>query len=86
MYGLGTVINVLAIILGGLLGLIFGKLIKDRHRDTLCKACGLSVIFIGAAGTFKSMFSVVDGVLTFGGDFLIIGALALGGLISSTCS
>ena len=81
MYGLGTVINVLAIILGGLLGLIFGKLIKDRHRDTLCKACGLSVIFIGAAGTFKSMFSVVDGVLTFGGDFLIIGALALGGLI-----
>ena len=81
MYGLGTIINVLAIILGGLLGLLFGRFIKDRHRDTLCKACGLSVIFIGAAGAFKGMFSVVDGVLTFGGDFLIIGALALGGLV-----
>ncbi len=81
MYGLGTIINVLAIIVGGLLGLIFGRFIKDRHRDTLCKACGLSVIFIGAAGAFKGMFSVVDGTLTFGGDFLIIGALALGGLV-----
>ena len=64
MYGLGTLINVLAIIIGGLLGLLFAKLIKDNHRDTLSKACGLSVIFIGAAGTFKGMFSVENGLLS----------------------
>ena len=61
MHGLGTVINVAAIIVGGILGMLFGNLIKERHRDTLSKACGLSVIFIGAAGAFMGMFSVVDG-------------------------
>lgn len=81
MYGLGTIINVLAIIVGGLLGLLFGRFIGERHRDMLCKACGLSVIFIGAGGTLKGMFSVVDGNIVFGGDFLIIGCLALGALI-----
>ena len=81
MYGLGTIINVAAIVVGGLLGMLFGRFIHDRHRDTLCKACGLSVIFIGVAGALKGMFSVVDGKIVYGGDFLIIGSLALGALI-----
>ena len=81
MHGLGTIINVAAIIIGGLLGMLFGRFIGDRHRDTLCKACGLSVIFIGTAGALKGMFSVVDGQLVYGGDFLIILCLALGSLI-----
>ena len=81
MHGLGTIINVAAIVVGGLLGLLFGKFIKERHRDGLCKACGLSVLFIGAAGAFKGMFSVEGGKLVYGGDFLIIGALALGALL-----
>ena len=81
MFGLGTIINVIAIIVGGLLGLLFGRFIKDRHREALSKACGLSVIFIGAAGALKGMFSVVEGKIVYGGDFLIIGCLALGALI-----
>ena len=81
MYGLGTIINVVAIVVGGLLGILFGKFIGERHRDMLCKACGLSVIFIGVAGTLKGMFSVVDGKIVYGGDFLIVGCLALGALI-----
>ena len=81
MFGLGTIINVSAIIVGGLLGLIFGRLIKDRQREALTKACGLAVIFIGAAGALSKMFSVADGKIVYGGDFLIIGALALGALV-----
>ena len=81
MYGLGTIINVAAIVVGGLLGLLFGRFIGERHREMLSKACGLAVIFIGAAGAFKGMFSVVDGKLTYGGDFLIIACLALGALV-----
>ena len=81
MYGLGTIINVAAIIVGGLLGMLFGRFIGDRHRDMLCKACGLSVMFIGAAGAFRGMFSVIDGKIVYGGDFLIIGCLVLGALV-----
>ena len=81
MHGLGTIINVGAIILGGLIGILFGRFIGDRHRDSLCKACGLAVIFIGSAGALKGMLSVVDGKITYGGDFLIIISLALGALV-----
>ena len=81
MHGLGTIINVAAIVVGGLLGLAFGRFIKERHRDALCKACGLAVLFIGAAGALKGMFSVVDGKIVYGGDFLIIGCLVLGALL-----
>ena len=81
MYGLGTIINVLAIVVGGFLGLLFGRFIKDRHRDALCKACGIAVMFIGVAGALKGMFSVVDGKIVYGGDFLIIGCLVIGTLI-----
>ena len=81
MYGLGTLINVIAIIVGGLFGILFGRFIGDRHRDTLCKACGLAVIFIGTAGALKGMFSVVDGKIVYGGDFLIIGCLTVGAII-----
>ena len=81
MYGLGTIINVAAIVIGGLIGMLCGRFIGERHRDGLCKACGLAVIFIGAAGALKGMFSVVDGRIVYGGDFLIIGCLALGALV-----
>ena len=81
MHGLGTVINVAAIIVGGLLGMLFGRFIRERHREILSKACGLSVVFIGAAGAFRGMFSVEDGALVYGGDFLIIGCLVLGALL-----
>ena len=81
MYGLGTVINVVAIVAGGLLGVLFGRFIGERHRDSLCCACGLAVIFIGTAGALKGMFSVVDGRIVYGGDFLIIICLCLGALI-----
>ena len=81
MHGLGTIINVAAIVVGGIFGILFGRFIGESTRDGLCKACGLTVIFIGAAGTLKGMFSVVDGKVTYGGDFLLIGCLVLGALV-----
>ena len=82
MYGLGTIINTGAIVVGGILGLLFGKLIKERHRDTLCKTCGVAVLVIGLAGALKGMFSVGEnGSISSGGDLLIVGCLALGALL-----
>ena len=81
MHGLGTIFNVGAIVLGGILGILFGRFIGERTRDGLCKACGLAVIFIGVAGALKGMLTVVDGKITYGGDFLIIGCLVLGALV-----
>ena len=81
MHGLGTIINVGAIVLGGIIGILFGRFIGSRHRDSLCKACGLAVIFIGCAGALKGMLYVSDGKISYGGDFLIIICLSLGALV-----
>jgi len=82
MYGLGTLINTAAIIVGGLLGLLFGKLISERFQDTLRKACGICVLFIGIAGALEGMITVnEDGSLSAGKSLLIIACIALGSFI-----
>lgn len=74
MIGLGTIINCAAILAGGLLGLLFGKFMKERLQDGLTKACGISVLFIGIAGAMEKMLSA-DGTM------LLVGCLALGALV-----
>ena len=56
MPGLGTIINVALLIAGGLLGLIGGRFITPRIQDTLMKASGLCVLFIGLGGTMQILF------------------------------
>lgn len=81
MFGFGTILNVAAIVLGGLMGGLFGKLLKETHQDALSKACGICVLFIGIGGALEGMLTVADGKVVSGGGLLIIGSLAIGGLI-----
>ncbi len=82
MHGLGTIINTAAIIVGGILGLLFGKLISERFQDTLRKTCGVCVIFIGIAGALEGMITVgSDGSVKSGKAMLVIGSMALGSLL-----
>ncbi len=81
MLGLGTIVNVVAIIVGGLLGLLFKGGLKERFREVLMQGCGLAVIFIGAAGAFEMIFSVKGRSLSSGHTMLIVLSLVLGGLV-----
>ena len=81
MFGLGTIINTAAIILGGILGAFFGKFLKDRHQDSLCKTCGVCTLFIGIAGALEGMLTVEGTSVVSGQSLLIIGCLAIGALI-----
>lgn len=81
MFGLGTLINTAAIILGGLSGHFFGKALKERHQTSLTSACGVSVLFIGIAGAMQGMLTVQDGVITNGQTMLVTLCLAIGTLI-----
>ena len=56
MIGLGTVINSVSIVIGGLLGVFFGKFFKESQQDALNKACGISVLFIGIAGQWRECY------------------------------
>lgn len=81
MFGLGTLINTGAILAGGVLGLLFGKLLKERFQQAMCTACGVSVIFIGIAGAMEEMLSVESGSLVSRYGMLVTICLALGSLI-----
>ena len=81
MPGLGTIINVAAIIIGGLFGLLFGKFMKPRFQDTLMKSCGVCVIFVGIAGVLTKMLTVENGKITADGTLMMIACLAIGSII-----
>lgn len=82
MIGSGTIINTAAIIVGGLFGMLFGKRIPERLQDTLMKANGICVIFIGIAGTLQEMFTITpEGRLESGGTMMMIGCIIIGSVI-----
>ncbi len=81
MIGLGTIINCTAILAGGILGLLFGRFLKEDMQNSLTKACGISTIFIAIAGALESMLSIEQNTLASSGSLLIVSCLALGTLI-----
>ena len=81
MIGLGTILNVIGVLVGGVAGLLFGKRFNPRFQDILTNANGLCVVFLGIAGTLEEMMSVENGHLTSGGTMMMVASLAIGSLI-----
>ena len=80
--GFGTVINVAGIILGGVIGLLGGRLLTKKIQDTLQMSCAVAVIFIGVSGTLSKMVKInTDGSIETVGIMMMIASLTLGGLI-----
>ena len=83
MRGLGTIINALAILVGGGLGILFKRFLRESCQETIIKATGFSVVFLGAAGTLSKMLTTgPGGTLSTGGSMLMILSLALGALLT----
>ncbi|MGT2925929.1 DUF554 domain-containing protein [Streptococcus cuniculipharyngis] len=81
MIGLGTLANVFGVLLGGGLGLILGNHLPERVQDTVMKATGVAVLFLGIAGALEGILVLQDGKLVSQAGMLIILSLALGALI-----
>ena len=83
MPGLGTIINAAAIIAGGVLGMLLKNALPQRIQDTLLKAMGVCVLFIGLSGTLEQMLAVQDGALTATGTMMMILSFILGSVLGS---
>ena len=81
MIGLGTIINAAAIVVGGVLGRLFGRFLTERYQNTLNMACGVTVLFIGIAGALEGILSVEGTSIVSGRSLLITMCLALGALL-----
>ena len=78
MIGLGTIINVAAIVAGGLTGHFTGKLFREEQQESLTKACGISVLFIAISGAMQGMLEIEGGRLVSGKSMLVVLCLAIG--------
>lgn len=81
MIGLGTIINVAAIIAGGLFGKLFGRFLNERYQEGLNNACGICVLFIGIGGAMEGILKVSAGSLVSGSSMMITISLTLGALL-----
>ena len=78
MHGLGTIINCLAVLIGGGIGLLLKKGINQRITDSVTKAIGVSVIFVGISGALTGLLKVNGSALDTMGTMLLIISLIVG--------
>lgn len=81
MIGLGTMVNVAAIVVGGCLGTLLRGGLKEHCQTALTRVLGLSTMFIGISGALPGMLEVADGQLTGKDTLGMILSLTLGTLL-----
>ena len=81
MIGIGTMINCIAIVSGGVAGQFTRKLFRQEQQDALTKACGISVLFIAIAGAMQGMLHIDGGAIVSGKSMLVVLCLAIGTVI-----
>lgn len=64
MAGMGTIANVLAIVVGGCIGLLAKGGLKEHYQDSIIRSLGLATLFIGAGGALCGMLVVSEGSLS----------------------
>lgn len=84
MAGLGTLINVVAILVGSSLGVLIGHRLPKRTRDVVTDALGLVTLVVGALNIVAirddAFVAAVGAAWTL---LVVLGALVIGGVIGS---
>lgn len=84
MYGLGTVINVCAILVGATLGVLLGHRLPERTRVTVTDALGLVTLVIGGLNVMALRDDAFLEAVGSGPTLLIVlAALLIGGILGS---
>lgn len=81
MIGLGTIINSISIVAGGVIGHFVGKLFRREQQEALNKACGISVLFIAIAGAMEGMLTIQENGISSGKSMLVVLCIAVGTVI-----
>ena len=82
MRGLGTIINIVTILVGATIGMLLKGGLPPRFEKTIKSAAGLSTIIIGITGTLSEMFSVSpDGTISTSSIMLMVISLVIGAIV-----
>lgn len=80
MPGIGVIVNVVAVLAGTVVGLVFGKLISERFRGIAFAAIGLAVMVIGIAMALGGLSALGETHLGDYAALVLVGALVVGSL------
>ena len=83
MIGLGTVINVLAILVGSAIGVALGHRLPQRTRDVVTDGVGLAVLLVAALSAAAVLTPAVSEDVGASGVLIVLGSLLIGGILGS---
>ena len=81
MIGIGTIVNVLCIIGGGLVGMGVGQKLTIPMRETVLTMTGVAIFVLGLGGTLSHMLVITDEQMTTTGTLMLVLSLSIGAII-----
>lgn len=81
MPGLGVIVNVLAVLAGTAVGLLFGRLIAERFRAIVFSAIGIATTLIGAAMSIGGLSDLGASKLGDYSALVLVGSLVVGSIL-----
>ena len=83
MIGLGTVINVVAILVGSAIGVALGHRLPQRTRDVVTDGLGLITLLVAALSAAAVLDPAVSESVGAAGVLIVLGSLLIGGILGS---
>jgi uncharacterized membrane protein YqgA involved in biofilm formation len=77
----GTLVNVAAVVAGGVAGSLLGGRVPDRVRTTLTDVLGVFVVVLGIADALGTFGDELAGALGRAAVLVVLGSLLVGGLL-----
>ena len=81
MFGLGTIVNTIAVVAGGIIDLLFKNGLKNRYQETIMQGIGLAVLFVGISGAMTGMLKISKSIIESTGSLILVLSLCFGALI-----
>lgn len=81
MVGIGTIVNVIAVFCGGVIGQFIKGGLKKSYERILMDALALATLFVGLAGSLSGLLAIKDGKIVTQNTMVMIVSLVLGSLI-----
>ena len=86
MFGLGTIVNTIAVVAGGIIGLLFKNGLKNRYQETIMQGIGLAVLFVGISGAMTGMLKISKSIIESTGSLILVLSLYLKSKVKSNDS
>lgn len=81
--GAGTVLNVVAILLGSSLGVLLGSRFSEKTRNVVTDGMALTTLLVAALSAAAIVDPELRAALTSGAVLIVLAALVIGGLLGS---